>query len=42
MASTELFGVITVVFEFIRYTEQRLKLFSSFHRKTKPLYCLFY
>ena len=31
MACTELFGVIAVAFEFIRYTEHRL-LFSSFDK----------
>ncbi len=36
MACTELLGVITVAFEFTRYTEYRLKLFCSL----KPLYCL--
>ncbi len=37
-ACSELFGVITVSFE---YTEHKLKLFVSFD-KNKPLYCLFY
>ncbi len=37
MACTKLFGVITVAFEFIRYTEHRLKLFGSFDRKTTVL-----
>ncbi len=34
MACTELFGVITVAFEFIRYAEHILTLFGSFDRKT--------
>ncbi len=38
MACSELFGVITVVFE---YAEHKLKIFGSFD-KNKLLYYLFY
>ncbi len=34
MACTELFGMITVSFDFIRYAEHRLKLIGSFNKKT--------
>ncbi len=34
MTCTELFGMITMALEFIRYAEHRLKLFGSFDRKT--------
>ncbi len=36
MACFELFGVLTVAFE---YTEHKLKIFGSFDEK-KPLHCL--
>ena len=42
MACTELFGVITVAFELIRYIEHKLKLFGSFDRKGIVLYFLYY
>ncbi len=34
MACTELFGVITVAFEFNRYAEHRLEHFGLFDRQT--------
>ncbi len=37
MVCTELFGEITVAFEFTRYAEHRLKLFGSLDRKTTVL-----